>query len=166
MNHQEAQEREELDAFRYFAEHFRPDIMLKSIEKREPPEPDILCCVRDEGYVAFEVVSFTNPEIRREVAHLLKHPEGSGKNYMRLAGPVDVDLQGKPNVLQRKLAKTYKTEYPIELLCYAMEQLIQPPDVVVPTMKVWFENDPNTGPFRHIWYMCGDSEEECCERIA
>ena len=56
------QTQRELAVFRRFAETCRLSIDVSSIEKRDPPEPDILCTVDGECDVAFELVEVTDED--------------------------------------------------------------------------------------------------------
>lgn len=60
------QDSEELRVFRAFAGVSSLPIILNSIEKRSPPEPDILCQVEDVGPRAFEVVELVDDGLARE----------------------------------------------------------------------------------------------------
>lgn len=52
--------KKELAVFRLFAPACGLPIELSSVEKRNPPEPDILCYVDGEGPVAFEMVELVD----------------------------------------------------------------------------------------------------------
>jgi hypothetical protein len=55
----------EIQVFRVFSERSRLGIVQKSIEKRPPPEPDILCCLENGEEIAFELVEVCNPRNAR-----------------------------------------------------------------------------------------------------
>jgi hypothetical protein len=52
----------ELRTFREFVEIARLPIVMESIVKRDPPEPDVLCRFRDGEVRAFELVEICNPQ--------------------------------------------------------------------------------------------------------
>ena len=52
----------EIEIFRSFVAASGLDIDVSSIEKREPPEPDILCCI-DGNKVAFELVELIDDKL-------------------------------------------------------------------------------------------------------
>ena len=56
MSKKKDQAENELKIFRKFAEICPYSIDINSIEKREPPEPDILCKMVDGEMLAFEIV--------------------------------------------------------------------------------------------------------------
>ena len=53
---------DELHAFRVFAAQFLLPVISESIQKRDPPEPDILCRLADGNHVAFELVEICHPK--------------------------------------------------------------------------------------------------------
>ena len=67
--------------FSLFAEACALPVRPESIEKRNPPEPDILCEIKGEGPVAFEMVELidqniaqgTNEQIRGQVSQPASH---------------------------------------------------------------------------------------------
>jgi hypothetical protein len=56
------QSEDELHAFRVFVVRSRIPVVSKSIQKRDPPEPDILCRLNDGNHVAFELVEICHPK--------------------------------------------------------------------------------------------------------
>lgn len=55
------QDDDEIGAFRDFLEHSHLAVAPDSIEKRSPPEPDILCRLTNNGQLAFELVEICHP---------------------------------------------------------------------------------------------------------
>ena len=103
-------DRIELDVFSEFSKRSPLIIDKASIEKRRPPEPDILCCFRDGERVAFELKELCSENIAKAVSHLLI--TGSEQpRYIQDGDPEDY-------VLKETLRKRYVTEDPIELLFY------------------------------------------------
>ena len=60
----------ELEIFSLFTEVCSLAIQPGSIEKRNPPEPDIRCNISGEGLVAFEMVESIDPGFARQVADI------------------------------------------------------------------------------------------------
>jgi hypothetical protein len=56
-----AQDDDEISAFRDFLEYSNLAIVPDSIEKRKPPEPDILCRLTNDDDLAFELVEICHP---------------------------------------------------------------------------------------------------------
>lgn len=69
-----ASEREKGEAevalFPRFLEALGLPIDRSSIEKRAPPEPDILCAHQTEGKIAFELVELCDPRLAKSIAEL------------------------------------------------------------------------------------------------
>jgi hypothetical protein len=80
----------EVAVFLRFLEASHLPIDRNSVEKRSPPEPDILC-THPEGTVAFELVEMCDPRVASSIA---KASEG----YLRTSDP-------SPNIISKKLRK-------------------------------------------------------------
>ena len=133
----EAQKSEiELRVFAGFVKISGLPIDLASVEKRLPPEPDLLCVHATEGAVAFELVELCDPNLARALA--APRPNADGVEYIRTSDP-------SWTIVLKKLRKTYQTERPVELLCYTDGRIITPPDVIRPTLE------PLLGSFRHTF---------------
>lgn len=61
------QSQNELRVFKKFSEVCPYPINFDSIEKREPPEPDILCKLLDEKVMAFEIVECIDSSLSRSI---------------------------------------------------------------------------------------------------
>ena len=157
MPHDNDKKRRELAVFQEFAQRSGLSVVPGSIENRNPPEPDILCEIEGEGPMAFELAEFVDEGIAKESAHVLKHPENSGKKGI-WAGEV-------MHILENKFSKHYESPYPIDLICYTDGRTLLPPDVLIPQMGRQIKDNPNTGQFRGVWLMSIQEGEECCERI-
>lgn len=57
--------------------------------------------------------------------------------------------------LQAKFGKTYRSEYPIELLMYTEIDLIMPDDVWRPTVEPFIHSNIDRSPFRRVWLYKG-----------
>jgi hypothetical protein len=62
----------ELKIFSTFAKACGLPIQPNSIEKRQPPEPDILCMIEGEGPVAFEMVEIIDEDLARRTYGQIK----------------------------------------------------------------------------------------------
>ena len=137
---------DEVDTLRAFIARSQLPIDPSSVEKRNPPEPDLVCRHTTEGPIAFELANLCDPEIAKVIA----------------AGPkarTDAFSTADPSaqVVRNKLKKTYRTSHPIELLVYTDGRLITPDDVIIPTISPIF--DSIEGPYRRAWFM---GEETTC----
>jgi hypothetical protein len=81
----------EIRAFRIFANAANLTIIPASIEKRRPPEPDILCCLTNGSKVAFELVEIVDP---KNAAFLGTAP--------RLAALIEKAYQDMPQILRQR----------------------------------------------------------------
>lgn len=129
----------ELRVFRDFLTRSNLPIDPDSVEKRDPPEPDILCRHRDEGLIAFELVELCDPNIASAPTR---------RNSLN----IDFFWTNDPSaeILRKKLSKVYVTLHPIELVCYSADRIITPDDVIIPTIRPYIESNP--GPFRRVWF--------------
>ena len=154
MSHDNDKARYELKVFRDFAHRCGLSIVSGSIENRKPPEPDIYCEIEGEWPMAFELTEFADESYAKESAHVRKHPEDSGKTFVRGGEAMPI--------LAKKLAKeNYESSCPIDLICYTDGYNGLPPNVLIPQMRTCIKEHPGTGPFRGVWFM----SEECCERV-
>src|SRR5688500_2290846 len=97
---------EEVETLRRFIARSGVALDPSTVEKRAPPEPDLLC-QGAEGPVAFELANLCDPEIAKVIA----------------AGPrarTDAFSTADPSasIVRKKLRKAYTTNSPIELLVY------------------------------------------------
>lgn len=127
----------EVAVFLRFLEASQLPIDLNSVEKRSPPEPDILCTHQSEGAVAFELVEMCDSRFARSIAKV------SG-SYLRTSDP-------SANIISKKLRKKYETDVPIELLCYTAGRIITPDNVILPTIKPYLRSWRHT--FRRAWLL-------------
>jgi hypothetical protein len=126
----------ELEAFDRFLRLRLLSIDPGSLEKRHEPEPDILCRLRGEGLVAFELAELC----AEDVAKLVANPE---TKFTWSADPA-------PRIVRKKLKKKYLTPYPIELLLYAEGRLVSTDDMIIHAIRPIFEGRGG-GPFRRVW---------------
>ena len=132
----------ELRVFAAFVELANLPIPASSVEKRYPPEPDLLCVHATEGKVAFELVELCDPNLARALAD--PRPRRDGVEYLRTSDPSWA-------VVLKKLRKSYATDCPVELLCYTDGRIITPADVIRPTLEPLLGSHRHT--FSRAWLM-------------
>src|ERR1700691_6075469 len=113
MNAEEEKAARERLVFQAFIKASGLPISPESVESRKPPEPDILCVHEGDGKLAFELVEICAEDIARKLSAIGKEKFG----FLRSADP-------SRDVLQKKLKKNYRTEYPVDLLCYTSGRAI------------------------------------------
>lgn len=87
MNTLALQSEREIDAFTRFASVAAIPIDPQSIEKRNPPEPDILCCHLHDGPIAFELVELLDENFAGRLGRQLNSVSALEAFYDQL--PVD-----------------------------------------------------------------------------
>jgi hypothetical protein len=127
----------EVALFLRFLDASNLPIDRSSIEKRPPPEPDILCAHQTEGKIAFELVELCDPRLAKSIAEL----DGS---YLRASDPSSL-------IISKKLRKKYQTNAPVELLCYTAGRIVTPDNVILPTIRPYLRSWRHT--FRRAWLL-------------
>ncbi len=126
-----------------------------SVESRSPSEPDILCRHEEEGFIAFELVELCDQEIAWTNAKAIRSEKG-----------VSDFLWSAPDSFRqkiyKKLKKKYKTEHPIELLCYTDVRICTHDEAVIEIIQEII-GDKGFGPFRRVWLL-GDDACKISER--
>lgn len=117
-------------------------IELNSVEKRSPPEPDLLCKYTTGEIITFELVELCDPNIASAPSRASR--EETGVLFLRTQDPSRF-------ILQKKLSKTYQTDYPIDLLCYTNGRVIAPDDYIVSSLKDTMLEYKTT--FQRIWFL-------------
>lgn len=137
----------EREAFRQFIALQNERSEWLTIESRHPPEPDLLCQHVKHGYVAFELVAITDPNI----ASVIDEPPLIADAEFSTIDPTD-------RIIRKKLQRQYQTACPIDLLVYNNLMVITPDDVISQKIQDWAARLKH--PFEHIWYM-GEYEAAC-----
>lgn len=130
----------EIEAFRRFISASRIRIDPATIEKREPPEPDILCTHLEEGPLAFELVEICDSNLAEFMATVTE----GGAYYMRTTDP-------SAKIIRKKLRRRYQTDYLVELLCYTDGRVITPANVILPTIRPYLASWKSI--FRRAWLL-------------
>lgn len=100
----------EIPVFREFIYYGSLALDPDSVQKREPPEPDLLCRTTNGEVVAFELVEICD-------SNLAKNKKDGA--YIRTSDP-------SFDIVKSKLSKRYITDAPIELLCYTNGRVVSP----------------------------------------
>ena len=137
----------EVEMFYEFIVRSGRSIDPSSVEKRHPPEPDILCRLNKSEFVAFELAEICDESLARTINELSKKDEPESE-YIRTGSPV---LQ----ILNKKRDKKYDTHHPIELLVYVDGRVIDPPDQIISKINQVFSRPGN---YRRVWFMGGEGE--------
>jgi hypothetical protein len=125
----------EVEVLRLFVAAAGLPIDATSIEKRDPPEPDIRCRDAVSGPVAFELVEQCDPTLAKAIAT-------RSTEYIRTSDP-------SAHIMSKKLRRNYETTLPIELLCYTNGRIITPDDVIIPTVTPYLRSWRHV--FRRAW---------------
>lgn len=137
---------DEVCVFERFLSFSGLPIPLSSVEKRLPPEPDLLCTHDVDGRVAFELVELCDSNLARAIAD--PRPDDGGIEYIRTTDP-------SSTILERKLNKKYVTHHPVELLCYTSGRIVTPADIIKSALSFLLV-DQARHAFRRVWLMTGD----------
>ena len=140
MRTEEIKADRELEVFSEFVAVSNLPFNLRTTEKRIPPQPDILSTHPEDGLVAFELVEICDSNL----AEFFSTVKEGGAYYMRTGDP-------SAQIITKKLRKRYKTEHPIELLCYTDGRVITPADVVIPTIRPYLRSFEHV--FRRAWLL-------------
>lgn len=127
----------EIEIFQRFLGAAVLPVENSTVEKRNPPEPDILYSHNTIGEISFELVEMCDPRLAKSIAK-------QSTDYLRTSDP-------SSNIISKKLRKKYKTDAPIELLCYTNGRIITPDDVILPTIKPYLQSWRHT--FRRAWLL-------------
>ena len=131
----------ELKIFSDFADRRGLPIVPGSAEKREPPEPDILCTLQTGEALAFELAEACAPQFAAAISSALK-----GHAPSAVWGD-DVSEA----TIQKKLSKTYPVNCQVELLLYANGQTIMPDDYILGKIEPIVRH--GCGQYRRIWFL-------------
>ena len=132
----------ELAIFREFVNKANLPVRPESIKKPgEHSEPDIFCTMNNGEEVAFELVEICADDLASRIA---KQLNGVAKTTSSTFDPTE-------NILRQKLHKTYKTQLPIELLCYTNGRVVSPDCRIIVEARRW--TDAIEGPFRKVWLL-------------
>jgi hypothetical protein len=160
MQNMDSKEKQELAVFREFAEVCPMTIVANAAENRKPPEPDILCEVKDGPNVAFELVRAedvtTYTDAKGEVyVQSIQYKESQPGVHFSTVGTSIVDKVEEK--LKKARAGKYLTDHPLHLLVWS--------DTA--SSREWFawRDDlerllaNGTGQFERIW-VYGRSKRE------
>ena len=130
----------ELKVFKEFAERVQLPIKLESIRKPGGrSDPDIFCTFHNGEDVAFELVEICASDI---AVHISKLSEAC----ISTSDPTEEIILNKITK-----SKNYRTQLPIELLCYTNARVVSPDDLIIAVAQrcaTLIE-----GRFRKIWLL-------------
>ncbi len=133
----------ERNQFLEFARCLVLNVNTESVQSRPKPEPDILFTDQEQT-VAFELVEICNETIAHHIGAFIAD--------QIVSGPSVLTSDPTPVIVRRKLKKTYKTEFPVELLCYWDGRANSSDAQVLHAIKNELEGAP-AHPYRKIWYF-------------
>ena len=143
MSREKEKKHEEMWVFKEFAKHSGLSIDSDSIENRDSPEPDILCKVDGDGFVAFELKRLVDEDAAQTTGDMSKGKHGEVV-VLRLGGPTN-------EFFKRTRAKEYTTEHPTELVFYQDWRDGTLSEKLISRIRLFFNNDCHD--FRRVWYM-------------
>jgi hypothetical protein len=142
MNSVERQSAIELAVFEEFRKKTALPIVPGSVTKHSgESEPDITCALEGEGAVAFELTEICEDTLAANLSALLK---GRGEIVLSVSDP-------SSSIARKKLRKNYRTEYPLELLCYTNARVVATDDMIVASLQR--QLDAQKGPYRRVWLL-------------
>jgi hypothetical protein len=137
-------------AFKRFLSCSKLPIDLDSVVSRLPPEPDIYCVGHDGTPMTFELAELCDSIVAKTFADLI---ELGG-----IHAKANVNSDPTTRIYVAKIAKSYRTDLPVDLLMYVDQRLVTEDDVILPTLEHLIRLHEQ-GPFRRIWFF---GEEICC----
>jgi hypothetical protein len=135
MSSEESKGEAEIHFFLKFIDASKLDINKASIEKRNPPEPDIRCLFLNGETIAFELVEICALEMAKNREDL---------PYIRPSDP-------SFDIVRKKLAKNYKTNHPVELICYKNARTASPDNYIAERLSPLIAN--SSFQYRKIWLL-------------
>ncbi len=137
----------ERKVFSLFAQALKWPADQELIESRPVPEPDILYSgLKDK--IAFELVEICDPAIAHQIGKLkklAKSSDGVAVSNLWTEDPTE-------STLINKLQKTYKTTFPIELLCFWDANVISAESQIISEIQHQTQQF-GSNQFRCIWYF-------------
>jgi hypothetical protein len=146
-SHASSKEAREREAFEQFSRRLGNREAWLSIQSRPTPEPDLLCEHQTDGFVAFELVAITDPQL----AELSALGPDANRTSLWTEDPTEM-------ILRKKLSRSYRTSHSIELLVYTDSLVISTDDMIVPAIQLIA--DAGSHPFKRIWFM-GEETTKC-----
>jgi hypothetical protein len=132
----------ELSVFDEFIQKSGLPITPASIKKNfGQSEPDITCELLGDGLVAFELVEICDSELAEKLVFVQSGGEFSPNSFNNPSH----------KIICKKLGKSYRTNLPIELLCYTNGRVAPPDDVLLAEIRS--ACDKSSGQFRRIWLL-------------
>ena len=136
----------EIPIFLEFIRHGNLSFDPASVQKRNSPEPDILCKATNGEVVAFELVEICDQSMAKN--------RGNGA-YIRTSDP-------SFDIVKNKLSKHYATDAPVELLCYKNGRAVSPDSFI--TERVAPLLSESEFQYRRVWLFSRDGVRILWER--
>jgi hypothetical protein len=141
MSTEEKKGKVELAVFEEFIQKAGIPVVPDSITKPGKESlPDIFCILNTGEQVAYELVEICAQDIAATLAKI----KAGGSASLATSDPTE-------RTLRKKLHKTYKTNIPIELLCYTNGRTVSTDDMIVSNAQLWA--NAIDGPFRKVWLL-------------
>ncbi len=137
-NKDEKKAESERESFKRFASANGWPTDTNLIESRKAPEPDILYHL-PSGKIAFELAEYCDPDVALQAA------DPNSEDAKWVGGP-------PAKSLKKKLTRSYKSKFPLELLFYWSGRVVETDDMAVPKLKHLFDNKFTGNKFRRVWY--------------
>lgn len=125
----------EIPIFQCFINRCNLSLDPTSVQKRNPPEADILCRTTEGEVIAFELVELCDSNMAKN------RKDGA---YIRTSDP-------SFEILKRKLDKRYATSTPLELLCYVNGRVVSPDNFI--EERVTHLLATTTFQYRRVWLL-------------
>ena len=130
----------ELKVFKEFVEKTQLPIKPETIKKPGgQSDPDIFCTFHNGEDVAFELVEICASDIAIHISKL-------SETYIRTSDPTEEIILNKITK-----SKNYRTQLPIELLCYTNARVVSPDDLIIAVAQKCATLIE--GRFRKIWLL-------------
>ncbi|WP_342117546.1 hypothetical protein [Pseudoduganella sp. OTU4001] len=142
MGSEQEKSKIELAVFNEFIAKTGVPVVPATIRKPgTPSEPDIFCTLSNGEQVAYELVEICSSDIAATISKIRKGGDS-------VAGSTSDPTE---RTLRQKLHKKYRTNLPIELLCYTNGRTVSPDDQILCEAQVWA--NAISGPFRKVWLL-------------
>jgi len=134
----------ELKVFASFANRSGIPIVPGSAQKREPPEPDILCELETGEALAFELAEACAPEFAAAQTTAVRDGVSSA------VWGEDVSVA----TLRKKLSKAYPVACDVELLLYTNGRTVLADDTIQAKLEPILQD--GIGQYKRVWFFGDD----------
>jgi len=147
MSREETKESYEKEVFLNFVKMTNLHVNYETIKKgsENNNEPDIICKLKSNKWVGFELGRLTDKNLRQ----MVNKWEPINGEYLRTK-------DNSEEITNKKLNSNYSTEYPTELILYKENPIITPDNVIIPRIKPMCQKTHHN--YSKIWFMGNDIE--------